>query len=87
MKVFSAFYIQNCVVTSSGYFVKNPDGDTRAIWWESNNAHQIDFTRFPPANWFFERIEILRTNPGVDGFKFDAGETDYAIPVRYLINK
>ncbi|KAJ8978382.1 hypothetical protein NQ317_005963 [Molorchus minor] len=63
-----------------GYFVKNVNGNTTAIWWESEDAHQIDFTNPEAAEWFSTRIRALLTNPGVDGFKFDAGETDYAIP-------
>ncbi|KAG5875299.1 hypothetical protein JTB14_028449 [Gonioctena quinquepunctata] len=63
-----------------GYFVKNPEGDTRAIWWESENAHQIDFTKEEAAQWFADKMKKLLEDPGVDSFKFDAGETDYAIP-------
>lgn len=73
-------------IFSIGYFVKNVDGDTRAVWWESNNAHQIDFTNPEAAKWFSDRIEQLRKDPGIDSFKFDGGETDYAIPVNTFIH-
>lgn len=63
--------------------MKNINGDTRAIWWESTNGHQIDFTNPEAAKWFSDRVTQLKTNPGIDSFKFDAGETDYAIPVMY----
>ncbi|KAJ8922547.1 hypothetical protein NQ315_007577 [Exocentrus adspersus] len=53
---------------------------TKAIWWEGDDAHQIDFTNPEAAEWFSTRISVLKDDPGVDGFKFDAGETDYAIP-------
>ncbi|XP_072377024.1 myogenesis-regulating glycosidase-like [Diabrotica undecimpunctata] len=63
-----------------GYFVKDVNGDTRAIWWESDDAHQVDFTNPDAAKWFSDKIQALADDPGLDGFKFDAGETDYAIP-------
>ncbi|CAG9859821.1 unnamed protein product [Phyllotreta striolata] len=63
-----------------GYFVKNPKGDTKAIWWESDDAHQVDFTNPNAAEWFADKVRALAKDPGMDGFKFDAGETDYAIP-------
>lgn len=69
----------------AGYFVRNENGSTKAIWWESEDAHQIDFTNPEAAEWFSSRIAVLKDDPGVDGFKFDAGETDYAIPVVILI--
>ncbi|XP_056647707.1 myogenesis-regulating glycosidase-like [Diorhabda sublineata] len=64
----------------NGYFVKDPDGNTRAIWWESDDAHQVDFTNPQAAEWFASKIRALVEETGLDGFKFDAGETDYAIP-------
>lgn len=61
--------------------MKNPKGETKATWWDGNDAHQIDFTKSAAANWFTERLAALQKNPGIDGFKFDAGEPDYAIMV------
>lgn len=59
----------------------NEQGDPKATWWYSDDAHQIDFTKAEAAKWFSDRVEALQKIPGVDSFKFDAGETDYAIPV------
>lgn len=78
-KQFFLFYVHRAL-SLAGYFVKNENGSTRAIWWESDDAHQIDFTNPEAAKWFSTRIAVLKEDPGVDGFKFDAGETDYAIP-------
>lgn len=66
--------------------MKNVNGDTKAIWWYGDDSHQIDFTKPEAANWFSARVGLLKENPGVDSFKFDAGETDYAIPVRNFIS-
>lgn len=68
----------------TGYFVKNKNANDTAIWWESNDAHQIDFTQPAAAKWFSDRIAVLKKDPGIDSFKFDAGETDYVIPVRRI---
>ncbi|XP_060530661.1 myogenesis-regulating glycosidase-like [Cylas formicarius] len=62
---------------SKGYFVKNPSGDTNAVWWDSNDAHQIDFTYTEAAAWWSARLKSLQTDYGIDAFKFDAGETNY----------
>ncbi|KAF7279107.1 hypothetical protein GWI33_007620 [Rhynchophorus ferrugineus] len=60
-----------------GYFVANPDGNMTTVWWESNDARQIDFTKSAAAAWYSARLDKVRSEVGVDGFKFDAGEVDY----------
>ncbi|XP_060532044.1 myogenesis-regulating glycosidase-like [Cylas formicarius] len=60
-----------------GYFVRNTTGSYSTIWWESDDALQIDFTNPAAAEWYAEKVRRLRTDPGIDSFKFDAGETDY----------
>ncbi|XP_050299314.1 myogenesis-regulating glycosidase-like isoform X2 [Anthonomus grandis grandis] len=61
----------------NGYFVKNTEGNMSTVWWESNDARQIDFTKENAREWYAEKLRKLLQDPGVDGFKFDAGETDY----------
>ncbi|VEN50878.1 unnamed protein product [Callosobruchus maculatus] len=61
----------------NGYFVKDPSGGDRATWWNGQNSHQIDFTNPDAAKWYTERLRKLQKNPGIDAFKFDAGETNY----------
>lgn len=65
--------------------MKDPEGNTRAIWWEGDDAHQIDFTNPNAAEWFASKIRRLAEDQGFDGFKFDAGETDYIIPVSCIM--
>ncbi|KAJ8947345.1 hypothetical protein NQ318_002871 [Aromia moschata] len=61
-----------------GYFVGNPSGNINGTWWNSNNTHQIDFTNSEASDWYSARLKKLQTNPGIDNFKFDAGETNYS---------
>jgi len=61
----------------SGYFVRNTTNHTLATWWDGDNAHQIDFTNPKAASWWSARLKKLQQSPGIDSFKFDAGETDY----------
>ncbi|XP_050498391.1 myogenesis-regulating glycosidase-like isoform X2 [Diabrotica virgifera virgifera] len=61
------------------FFVKGVNGLNNATWWNGNgNGHQIDFTNPKAAEWYTDRLKKLQTNPGIDSFKFDAGEADYA---------
>ncbi|XP_066146993.1 myogenesis-regulating glycosidase [Euwallacea fornicatus] len=61
----------------SGYFVRNPANETHAVWWDGDNAHQIDFTNPEAAKWWADRVSKLKDTYGFDSFKFDGGETDY----------
>ncbi|CAH1972985.1 unnamed protein product [Acanthoscelides obtectus] len=77
------FVDNDCKPTSEeglkkGFFVKNPEGSTRATWWNGKDSHQIDFTKPEAAEWYAARLRKLQKSPGIDAFKFDAGETDYA---------
>ncbi|KAJ8978374.1 hypothetical protein NQ317_005955 [Molorchus minor] len=63
---------------TNGYFVKNTNGNINGSWWNSNDTHQIDFTNPEAAEWYSARLKKLLVDPGIDNFKFDAGETDYA---------
>nr|AHH86056.1 glycoside hydrolase family 31 [Phaedon cochleariae] len=61
----------------NGYFVVDSNNKTNGSWWNSNDAHQIDFTNPQAAEWWSARLRKLQANVGIDSFKFDAGETDY----------
>lgn len=63
----------------------NNNSDTQ--WWRSgpNEAGYIDFTNLEAANWYEQRLQKLQKDAGIDSFKFDAGETNYAPNVREFI--
>lgn len=61
--------------------MKDPNGSEKATWWDGGDAHQIDFTNKDAREWYSARLKKLQENPGIDSFKFDAGETDYIVPV------
>ncbi|XP_076252804.1 myogenesis-regulating glycosidase-like [Rhynchophorus ferrugineus] len=60
-----------------GYFAQNTSGDISAVWWNSDNSHQVDFTKSEAADWWAARLKKLQQSPGIDSFKFDAGEINY----------
>ncbi|KAJ3631195.1 hypothetical protein MTP99_012339 [Tenebrio molitor] len=64
----------------NGYFVKSEDGGDETSWWDGNPAHYIDFTNEDAAKWYIDRLKSLQEQHGIDGFKFDAGESDYPPP-------
>ncbi|XP_074026042.1 myogenesis-regulating glycosidase isoform X2 [Leptinotarsa decemlineata] len=63
---------------AKGYFVANTEGMTNGSWWNSEDAHQIDFTNPEAVKWWTNRVQKLKHNPKIESFKFDAGETDYS---------
>lgn len=59
-----------------GILVKNPDGETYiARWWNGYSA-VLDFSNPEGAVWMKKQLDAL-CEMGVDGFKFDAGDSIY----------
>ncbi|XP_049764904.1 myogenesis-regulating glycosidase-like isoform X1 [Schistocerca cancellata] len=62
---------------SRNYLVKNLDQSwDRTVWW-NGIAGLVDFTNRNATSWWNGKLTALRDNYGIDGFKFDAGETSY----------
>ncbi|CAG9820285.1 unnamed protein product [Phaedon cochleariae] len=49
----------------NGYFVVDSNNKTNGSWWNSNDAHQIDFTNPQAAEWWSARLRKLQANPSV----------------------
>ena len=45
-------------------------------WWNGESA-LLDFTNPEAVDWFCSRLDFLHSNYGVDGFKFDAGDSSF----------
>jgi alpha-glucosidase len=45
-------------------------------WWNGESA-LLDFTNPEAVDWFFSRLDYLRSTYAVDGFKFDAGDSSF----------
>ena len=43
-------------------------------WWNSEPVVALDVTNPAAVDWFVDRLRLLQTKYGIDGFKFDAGE-------------
>lgn len=69
----------------------NDDGDEAITNWPNggpNNAAYIDFTNTDACFVYEERLNAMRAILGVNGFNFDAGETDWGrgvIPTPLMI--
>ncbi|KAJ8947346.1 hypothetical protein NQ318_002872 [Aromia moschata] len=71
-----------------GYFQIDANGNTNSSWWDGIDANQVDFTNPDAAQWYSARLKKLQENPGIDSFKFDAGEVTYGPqqPVSSYVN-
>jgi len=72
---------------SNEYLVRDFNGSPDTHWWNSDTyqAAYVDFTNPNASKWFTDHLIDLRTSSGVDGFKFDAGETSWAPPDPRLV--
>jgi myogenesis-regulating glycosidase len=64
---------------SKNILVKSRSGSLDTSWWNSgtNEAAHYDFTNPDGKAWFKSKLEFIRSNFGIDVFKFDAGETSW----------
>jgi alpha-glucosidase (family GH31 glycosyl hydrolase) len=60
-----------------GYLVRQRDGEPYLVsWWHGHGA-LLDVTNPSCLEWFHTRLESLRADIGLDGYKFDAGEAAF----------
>ncbi|XP_035704784.1 myogenesis-regulating glycosidase, partial [Folsomia candida] len=60
------------------YFMKDQKGKAAITsWWAGSNAGVIDTNNERAVTWWRARLERLRTEYGIDSFKFDAGEVNW----------
>ena len=75
------FINRNCPLfdeyLSKGYFVKDQQGNVKTGWWNSNDSAAIDMTNSEARTSFFSRLAALKEQTGLDGYKFDSGESGY----------
>ena len=58
-----------------GWILRNRDGSPSVLeWWDGYSVH-IDLTHPDAAGWFHGELRRLQESYGIDGFKFDAGDT------------
>ena len=60
-----------------GYVVRRPDGKPDVVTWWHDPSYLLDISDARAEAWFAERLERLRSETGLDGWKFDAGEACY----------
>jgi alpha-glucosidase (family GH31 glycosyl hydrolase) len=63
------------VGAAKGYLVQTTAGDPYLVkWWQGEGA-LLDVTNPAAFDWFLQRLRSLQQRTGLDGFKFDAGES------------
>jgi alpha-glucosidase (family GH31 glycosyl hydrolase) len=62
---------------SEGYLVRTPTGEPSLVSWWQGPGYLLDLSNPRAEAWFKERLERLQARTGLDGWKFDAGESCY----------
>jgi alpha-glucosidase (family GH31 glycosyl hydrolase) len=57
--------------------LKNTSGDIGLVKWWNGVSALLDFTNPEAVSWFHSQLAYLQTTYHVDGFKFDAGDSEY----------
>lgn len=60
------------------YFIKDQKGKAAITsWWAGSNAGVINTNNQRSVDWWSARLERLKSEYGIDSFKFDAGEVNW----------
>jgi hypothetical protein len=58
-----------------GWFLRDRQGTPAVLpWWDGHSVH-LDLTHPDAMDWFKAGLRSLQDDYGIDGFKFDAGDT------------
>lgn len=61
----------------SELLLKNENGLPKMVRWWNGVSALLDFTNPAAVEWFTAQLDYLMEEYSVDGFKFDAGDTEY----------
>ncbi|XP_046557782.1 myogenesis-regulating glycosidase-like [Haliotis rubra] len=70
-------------LASQGWLIPDVSGTRPALttWWNGPMAGHIDFSNPGAVKWYLDELNALKTNYGIDTFKFDAGDVTYLPPI------
>ena len=66
-------------VDAGGLILEKKDDPKAITWWNGKSAG-IDFTSPAGRRWMTRELKKLQATTGVDGFKFDGGDTPHYVP-------
>lgn len=62
---------------ASNLILKSKNGNPAIIRWWNGYSALLDFSNPEAVEWFVAKLNKLQSEIGVDGFKFDAGDSEY----------
>lgn len=65
---------------AQGYLLRRDDGEPYPVRWWQGVGGLLDFSNPAALQWFGERLRRFQRETGLDGFKFDAGESVFVPP-------
>ena len=66
------------VARARGYLLKQNDGSLLPVRWWQGNGYLLDVANAEALRWFGDNLRTLQQAMGLDGYKFDAGEANFA---------
>lgn len=60
-----------------GLLLKDSAGAVAMVKWWNGVSALLDFTNPEALAWFHSQLDFLQSTYGIDGFKFDAGDSDF----------
>ena len=64
-------------LAKQGLLVRDNSGEPAIVRWWNGASAVLDFTNPKAVDWFRSRLDYLQSNYGVDGFKFDGGDSSF----------
>ncbi len=65
------------MIRDKGFLCRDRDGNIAIRKWWSGYSAVLDFTNPKAVEWYHSQLKYLMDTYGVDGFKFDAGDTSF----------
>lgn len=62
---------------AKGAFLKDASGKPAMVRWWNGVSAELDFSNPIAVKWFKDQLDYLMSEYGVDGFKFDAGDSRF----------
>jgi alpha-glucosidase len=68
--------VYRALARKNAFYMDKPGDPAMVTWWNGKSA-MLDLSNPDAKSWFTDALQKLQASCGVDGFKLDAGDTDF----------